>query len=54
MVHDTVDEQGGGAKNLARRLPAGNVPADPLQDVAAGPVLVEAGEIESELCGITP
>ena len=51
-VHDAVDEQRGRASHLTRRDPALDVALDSPQDILAGAILIEAGQVEPDLGGI--
>ena len=51
-VHDTVDEQGGGAEHLARGQAAVDVATDPVGYYGAGPVAVEGRDVQAELGGV--
>jgi hypothetical protein len=51
-VHDAVDEQGGGAPDLARRDPAVHVPPHTPQYAVPGPVAVEQCDVQPEVAGI--
>jgi hypothetical protein len=53
-VHDAVDEESRRAAHLTRRQTALDVSPNPPQDIRAGSILVEAGDVEPELGGIPP